>query len=206
MTTLFTPIDYYTVVAEPPMVGFDWNVKGLSEFLDSKYQATSAPDQYGFSFDSVGSRNNYQNPWVWDEPIWTNLRDSLKASVPNLIARLIDLDQQQTQSPKRWSVQSINNLIKNSVVDIYPAVDENFDMNWHLDARNFFASGILNITENVPQTDFSRIKDGEIYHTMNHRAGKGSVWLNTESNWHRLRKCPWPRKIVQFNISVVPFS
>lgn len=188
------------------MVGFDWDVKGLGELFDSKQLKTTDPGVYGFPFDSKGSRNNYQSHGDWTDPVWLHLKQSLKASVPQLVNTLVDLDQKQRVSPYRWSTQSVNFIIKNAVVDIVPVVDIDFNMWYHLDARNFFSSGILNISENTPSTDFSRTKDGEIYHTMDHRAGKGSVWLNTESNWHQLRASPYPRKIVQFNISVVPFS
>ena len=96
-----------------------------------------------------------------------------------------------------------NKLYENLKLSVWPQIDQTgFQMGWHLDHRLIFANGVLNISENESNTDFSiDCTENSIYYTLPGSAGTGVFWLATENNHHRVRPFTRDRYIIMFTLS-----
>jgi hypothetical protein len=142
-----------------------------------------------------------------DSEAYGKMREIVYPSIMEITKTLLSMD------PVRYPKPQVPSLLKNCRVGILVTIDEaGFSQPWHLDNRFIVASGMINATDNITSTHFSRenfhwenggmdFSDCEIIHRAQNKKLTGTAWLNTESTWHCVPKViEKERSILLYNV------
>jgi len=189
------------IIKEPPIIGFDYDVTGM----DTSYEReeVSDPSSHGYSHEHQQLRRVFHG----ESKEFNKFKSALIDSIPSMVETFIRMDQQQKVSPHRWPAHEVDNIAKRIRLQLLPVIDmPGFKLGSHIDQRSWFATGLLNVSDNVSVTRFTKKRKSLItpcYYKAEGRAGKGVLWLNTESTWHHMERVPHERKIIQINFLLI---
>lgn len=195
-------LDLYEINKEPPIIGFDYDPSGLSNCYNR--ELTSDPSEIGYGHEHQSLRRLFYA----ENKGFRDFYNSISESIPSIIKTFIDMDQAQNKMPKRWPTNKIHSIAERIKLEVFPIIDmPGFSLGSHIDQRSWFATGLINVTDNHPVTVFTRKKQGSFFnrpfYKVEGQAGKGVLWLNTESTWHHMERVPHERKIIQINFVLV---
>ena len=194
-------LEFTEIIKEPPIIGFDYDVTGM----DTSYQReeVSDPSVQGYSHDHQNLRRVFHG----ESKEFNSFKSTITESIPAIVEKFIRMDQEQKISPHRWPSHEVDSIAKRIRLQLLPVIDmPGFKLGSHIDQRSWFATGLLNVSDNVSVTRFTKKKRSLItpsYYKAEGRAGKGVLWLNTESTWHHMERVPHERKIIQINLLLI---
>jgi hypothetical protein len=182
-------LDLRVVKDEPPMIEFTYPVNQLSLSFQKLNDISNFPP---------GSRNYAKgwNEYGQGKEIDQFCKD-FTIFKKDIVLKLLSLD-----NLTRYHKIDSDKLIDNLKISMFPLIDKpGYNMGWHLDHRLIFANGILNVTDNESNTEFSNSEDGAISHTMSGTANIGTFWLSTEKSWHKVTEITRDRYVIAFSLS-----
>jgi len=183
-----------SLITESPMCCFSWPMSDIN-IIDQEF--LKIPDHNFQGDDKRKFIINYN--WGVATKSMIQIHSSFQKNKHVLIDKLLETG--------LWYMpHHRDKLYENLKLSICAQHDQpGFKMDWHLDQRLIFANGILNISENESNTDFSTTKSPDnIYYTLPGTAGTGIFWLSTEKNYHRVRPFTRNRRCITFTLSFYP--
>jgi len=191
-------LELKSIVDEPPIIGFEYDTGDLESVYSR--EMISDPSEQGLGHPY----QNLRRLFYGESKGFKNFYKTVQDSIPSIVEKFISMDQQQNKMPKRWASHDVERIARSIKLQMLPVIDmPGFQLGSHLDQRTWFATGLLNISDNVSVTHFTKKKDSmftKSYYKAEGASSKGILWLNTESTWHHMTPVPHERKIIQINL------
>ena len=191
-------LDLKSIINEPPIIGFDYDACDLESVYSR--EMISDPSEQGLGHPY----QNLRRLFFGETEGFKSFYNTVQNSIPSIVEKFVSMDQQQRRMPKRWASHDVKKIASNIKLQMLPVIDmPGYRLGSHLDQRTWFATGLLNVSDNVSVTHFTKKKNSMFarsYYKAEGTSSKGILWLNTESTWHHMTPVPHVRKIIQINL------